>query len=138
MGFKPVKPPKAPGWRIEPPVSVPVANGAKSAANAAAADVAATLIANAVNLPDHPAITRRPACDLHDDSDLGDQLVTTQCGPLSRTDIHHALQNGQIVAEKMRTAGLIRAASLFLQGESRQAGHSGFSGQHLNRTRLNA
>ena len=32
--------------------------------NAAAADVAATLIANAVDLPGHPALTRVPADDL--------------------------------------------------------------------------
>ena len=45
------------------------------AATAAQADVAATLIANAVNL-DHPAIVRRPANSLRDDTDLGDRLVT--------------------------------------------------------------
>ncbi len=108
------------------------------AQTAATADVAATLIANAVNLDDHPAITRRPASDIQDDSDLGQQLVTVQCGALSRTDIHHALQSGQIVAEKMRIANLIRAASLSLQGESRQAGHSGFTEHQPNRTLINA
>jgi uncharacterized protein len=108
------------------------------AKTAAAADVAATLIANAVNLPDHPAITRRPATDIQDDSDLGEQLVSVKCGALSRTDIHHALQNGQIVAEKMREANLIRAASLSLQGEFSQAGHSGFTEHQTNRTLINA
>src|SRR5947209_15413399 len=34
------------------------------AANAAAADAAATILANAVDLPDHPKVTRVPACDL--------------------------------------------------------------------------
>ncbi|SPJ29264.1 UPF0280 family protein [Falsiruegeria mediterranea] len=108
------------------------------ARTAAQADVAATLIANAVDLPDHPAITRRPASDLQDDSDLGERLVTTHCAPLSRPDIHHALQSGLIVAEKMRDAGLIRAASLHLQGESRHAGPSGLAGQQNKRTLLNA
>ncbi|WP_164658363.1 UPF0280 family protein [Tropicibacter sp. Alg240-R139] len=108
------------------------------ARTAALADVAATLIANAVNLPDHPAITRRPASDLQDASDLGDQLVTTHCAPLAQPDIHHALQSGLIVAEKMRDAGLIRAASLHLQGESRHAGPSGLTGQQNKRTLLNA
>ncbi|RBW58387.1 UPF0280 family protein [Phaeobacter gallaeciensis] len=108
------------------------------AQTAATADVAATLIANAVNLPDHPAISRRPASDIQDDSDLGQQLVTVQCGALSRTDIHHALQSGQIVAEKMRDADLIRAASLSLQGEIRQSGHSGFTEHQPNRTLINA
>ncbi|MBO9448848.1 UPF0280 family protein [Tropicibacter sp. R16_0] len=108
------------------------------ARTAAQADVAATLIANAVDLPDHPAITRRPASDLQDDSDLGDRLVTTHCAPLAGPEIHHALQSGLIVAEKMRDAGLIRAASLHLQGESRHAGPSGLTGQQNKRTLLNA
>ena len=43
------------------------------AATAAAADAAATIIANAVDLPGHPAIARRPASELEDDSDLGDR-----------------------------------------------------------------
>ncbi|SMG64614.1 hypothetical protein BMETH_255_2 [methanotrophic bacterial endosymbiont of Bathymodiolus sp.] len=36
MGFKPVMPHSAAGWRIEPPVSVPVAPEIKRAATAAA------------------------------------------------------------------------------------------------------
>lgn len=108
------------------------------ARTAAQADVAATLIANAVDLSDHPAITRRPAIELQDDSDLGEQLVATHCAPLPRSDIHHALQNGLIVAERMCDAGLIRAASLHLQGESRHAGASGPTGQQNKRTLLNA
>ena len=47
------------------------------ARNGAEADAAATLIANAVDLPGHPAISRRPALALAPDSDLGDRLVTT-------------------------------------------------------------
>lgn len=108
------------------------------ARTAAQADVAATLIANAVDLPDHPAITRQPARDLQDDSDLGDRLVATQCAPLTRTEIHHALQSGLIVAEKMRDAGLIRAASLHLQGKSRHAGPSGAARHQNKRTLFNA
>lgn len=108
------------------------------AKTAAAADVAATLIANAVNLPGHPAITRRPATDIQDDSDLGEQLVSVKCGALSRTDIHHALRNGQIVTEKMLEANLIHAASLSLQGEFSQAGHSDFTEHQTNRTLINA
>ena len=41
------------------------------AATAAAADAAATVIANAVDLPGHPGITRRPARDFDPQSDLG-------------------------------------------------------------------
>ena len=51
------------------------------AATAAAADAAATLIANAVNI-DHPSIERRPARELDPDSDLLDLPVTVAVGPL--------------------------------------------------------
>ena len=47
---------------------------------AAAADAAATIIANAIDLPGHPAIVRVPACDLAPDSDLGERLVTRAVG----------------------------------------------------------
>ncbi len=36
MGFSPTIPQSAAGWRIEPPVSVPIAHGASPAATAAA------------------------------------------------------------------------------------------------------
>ena len=49
------------------------------AEDAAAADAAATLIANAVDLPGHSAIVRQPANELSPDSDLGERLVTTEC-----------------------------------------------------------
>ncbi|RUX90314.1 UPF0280 family protein, partial [Mesorhizobium sp. M7A.F.Ca.CA.004.04.1.1] len=42
----------------------------------AEADAAATLIANAVDLPGNPAIKRIPAHELSPDSDLGARLVT--------------------------------------------------------------
>ena len=67
------------------------------AATAAAADAAATLIANAVNL-DHPAIERRPARDLDPDSDLGDLPVTVAVGPLSDVDVAGALDRRAIMA----------------------------------------
>src|SRR5215471_8358143 len=41
------------------------------ATTAAQADAAATIIANAVDLPGHPAIIRQPANELQPDSDLG-------------------------------------------------------------------
>ncbi len=46
------------------------------AATAAEADAAATVVANAVDLPGHPAIRRVPAVDVQCDSDLGERLVT--------------------------------------------------------------
>ncbi|MEY8843292.1 UPF0280 family protein [Cribrihabitans sp. XS_ASV171] len=92
------------------------------ARNAASADVAATLIANAVDLPGHPAIHRLPACEVDPESDLKNHLITNGCGALSLPEIHDALQNGRIVAENMMRRGLIASACLFLRGETCHAG----------------
>jgi ApbE superfamily uncharacterized protein (UPF0280 family) len=82
---------------------------------ASAADAAATVIANAVNLPDHPAVTRVPACDISPDSDLGARLVTRGVGPLTRLEIDTALEDGARVATLLRERGLIHSAALCLQ-----------------------
>ncbi|QDZ02414.1 UPF0280 family protein [Nitratireductor mangrovi] len=92
------------------------------ARDAASADVAATLIANAVDLPGHPAISRRPARELAPDSDLGERLVTTGVGDLTATDANEALERGRDVAEDFRRRGLIVSAALFLAGEARLCG----------------
>jgi ApbE superfamily uncharacterized protein (UPF0280 family) len=89
------------------------------AASAAAADAAATLIANAVDLPGHPAITRTRACDLAHDSDLGDRLVVTACGPLTGAEIDRALARGLTEAARMQDEGHIRAACLILRNRLR-------------------
>jgi ApbE superfamily uncharacterized protein (UPF0280 family) len=95
------------------------------ARDAAAADVAATLIANAVDLePRHPRITRRPARDLDPDSDLGARLVTTAVGPLAPGEIVQALEAGCAVADTLHARGLIRGAALMLQGHTRVAGNA--------------
>ncbi|WP_322866663.1 UPF0280 family protein [Aquicoccus sp. G2-2] len=88
------------------------------ATDAASADVAATLIANAVDLPGHGAITRLPACEIQPDSDLGERLVVEAVGELSADDTAQALAPGLRVAERMRDAGLIRAAALYLRGQA--------------------
>jgi ApbE superfamily uncharacterized protein (UPF0280 family) len=85
------------------------------AENAAQADAAATVIANAVNLPKHPAITRVPARDIAPDSDLLDLPVTRAVGELSTQEVMQALDNGQQVAEELRAQGLIHAAALCLK-----------------------
>lgn len=92
------------------------------AKDAAAADVAATLIANAVNLPDHPAILRQPAQDLYPDSDLGRRLVVTGLGDLSEPEIAKALCAGVTCAKDMLASGLIDAAALTLRGQTRVVG----------------
>lgn len=92
------------------------------ARSAAAADAAATLIANAVDLPGHPAITRRPARTLSPDSDLGDRPVTVAVGPLAPAEVAAALDRGLAAARDMLERGLIRGAALFLRGETRALG----------------
>jgi uncharacterized protein len=89
------------------------------AATAAQADAAATVIANAVDLPGHPAITRMAACELQPDTDLGDRLVTRAVAPLSLSDIDAALACGVATAEALMARGLIDGAALRLQGETR-------------------
>ena len=85
----------------------------------AEADAAATLVANAVDLPGHPAIRRVPARDLAPDSDLGDRLVTQGVGALAPGEVARALDNGLAVAEDFRRRGLITASALFLCGQTR-------------------
>ncbi|WP_282151948.1 UPF0280 family protein [Ruegeria atlantica] len=94
------------------------------ASNAAMADVAATLIANAVDLPGHTAIRRLPANQLRDDSDLGDLPVPVSVGRLSAQDIQDALSHGLNTAENMLERGLISAAHLSLGSYSCQTGAS--------------
>lgn len=92
------------------------------ARNAAAADAAATLIANAVDLPGCERIRRVPARDLAPDSDLGARPVTVAVGPLTGTEIARALARGTRFAEDCRRRGLIHAALLSLAGESGTVG----------------
>jgi ApbE superfamily uncharacterized protein (UPF0280 family) len=87
------------------------------ARNAAEADAAATLIANAVNAQ-HPAIVRRPARALKEDSDLGELPVTVAVGPLPPATVRAALDSGAAVAARLRARGLIRAAYLGLQQQT--------------------
>lgn len=88
------------------------------AANAAAADAAATMVANAVNV-EHEAIIRMPARSLRADSDLGDLPVTVAVGALPASARGEALANGCRHALKLQQQGLIYAAYLALQGEAR-------------------
>ncbi|TIX82348.1 MAG: UPF0280 family protein, partial [Mesorhizobium sp.] len=79
-------------------------------------------IADAVDLPGHPAIERVPACDLAPDSDLGDRLVTQAVGVFSSGEIAAALDSGLAVAEEFRRHDLIASSALFLAGQARIAG----------------
>ncbi len=94
------------------------------AESAAAADAAATVIANAVDLPGHPSISRVPACELAPDSDLGARLVTQDVGELSDGEIELALSFGVSTARMLIERGLITAVALNLQGQTRLVGQS--------------
>jgi hypothetical protein len=93
------------------------------APSAAMADAAATLIANAVDLPGHPAIRRASADTLRDDSDLGTRPVVTHVGSLTPAEIRTALTRGAAFAESLRASGLITAAALVLANTQQIVGH---------------
>ena len=86
------------------------------AATAAQADVAATLIANAVNVQ-HPSIQRRPANSLRDDTDLGERMVTVDVPSLPAALIQDALQLGLDCARGLQVRGQLHAAFLCCQGQ---------------------
>jgi uncharacterized protein len=92
------------------------------ARTASEADAAATVVANAVDLPGHPAIRRTPADALQPDSDLGPRLVTVAVGALGQAEVRAALEAGAACADDLVTAGLIEAAALHLQGVPRTVG----------------
>ena len=89
---------------------------------AAAADVAATLIANATDLPGHPSLRRAPAESLDPDSDLGARAVVTGVGPLTPAEVRAALDAGARTARAMQRAGQVSGAALFLRGASTTIG----------------
>ena len=92
------------------------------ARSAAEADVAATLIANAVDLPGHPAIRRAAACELHPDSDLGAREIVTHVGPLTEAEVGAALDRGVVCAKAMRAAWRIVSSALSLRGQQQVVG----------------
>lgn len=91
------------------------------AATGAAADAAATMIANAVDI-EHSAIERRRACDVDDDTDLGERLVTVAVGPLPDDAVEAALDNGATRAQSLVDGALVWGAVLALQGRHRVVG----------------
>jgi len=103
------------GWRGRS-FSLGIADAVTVLADSApAADAAATVIANAVDLPNHPGVTRIPARNISPDSDLGDLLVTRGVEQLSQLEVDTAVENGILVAIALRERGLINSAALCLQ-----------------------
>ena len=91
------------------------------AKDAASADAAATIVANAVDV-DHHLIVRHSATMLDPDSDLGDLQVTTAVGALPQDVIELALDRGAAEARRLQRLGLIEAAALSLKGTWRMEG----------------
>jgi ApbE superfamily uncharacterized protein (UPF0280 family) len=89
------------------------------ARTAAQADAAATIIGNAVDLPAHPAIDRRPASTIDPASDLGDRLITFDVGPLNDVAVETALDAGVMTADILRRDGLIEGAVLAVRDRLR-------------------
>jgi len=92
---------------------------------AAEADAAATVVANAVDLPGDLRVDRRPARSLQPDSDLGDRLVTRGVAPIDPASIAIALDRGLATARSLIARGAIAAAALHLQGVTRTASRGG-------------
>ena len=92
------------------------------AERASIADAAATVIADAVDLPGHPAVTRVPAQAIQPENDLGERPVTRAVGALSRNEIAAALDAGVALARRLVGEGRITAAALHLAGETRIVG----------------
>jgi uncharacterized protein len=88
------------------------------ATTAAMADAAATVVANAVDLPGHRGVARAPARELSPDSDLEWRLVTTSVGRLGSDDVNRALECGATCARDLLSRKLIVAAALHLQGST--------------------
>jgi ApbE superfamily uncharacterized protein (UPF0280 family) len=95
------------------------------ARSASQADAAATVIANAVDLPGHPAIIRCTANELQPDSDLGARRVTRDVGVLTENEVNEALRAGAACARQLFAAGLIEGAALRLLGETMVVGTAG-------------
>jgi ApbE superfamily uncharacterized protein (UPF0280 family) len=108
------------------------------ARTASQADAAATIIANAVDLPGHPAVLRAPANELQPDSDLGARLVTRNVGRLTDSEIETALDAGARRGRELLAAGLIEGAALRLLGEIVVVGASGIADEGSQAIHKNA
>ena len=116
------------GWRGRS-LSLGIADSVTVLApSAATADVAATLVANAVDADDD-SVRRLPAREIDADSDLVDRLVTVAVGRLSPETIDGALERGCDKARAMVARGLIEGAHLTLNSRTRVVGVSSLLGK---------
>ncbi len=87
------------------------------AEKASFADAAATLIANAVDLPFSPKIARQPASVLAPDSDLKERLVTVAVDDLTPDEVFEALGNGVVTMQSLLKERQLVGVSLMLSNE---------------------
>jgi len=95
--------------------------------NAASADAAATLIANAVDIPESNKVIRLPASELDVDSDLEDRLVTIKVNSLNESEKNRALAAGQLCTQQLMVDGDVLGCFIYLQGQARVIGTSSTS-----------
>jgi ApbE superfamily uncharacterized protein (UPF0280 family) len=100
-----------------------------TAQTAAKADAAAAVLADAVDVAGHPAITRVPADLLEPGSPYGARPVVRAVGRLSDEDVDAALGVGVEAAQDMIRAGHITGALLLLRGRSALVGQIADAGQ---------
>jgi hypothetical protein len=93
------------------------------ARTATQADAAASIIGNAVNL-DHPGILRKRACDVKDDSDLGERMVTVSVPELCDEEVAQALQLGVEEAMNLPEQSGVEYAVLCLGSQIRTISHN--------------
>lgn len=86
------------------------------AATAAAADVAATVIASAVDLPGSPKVERLPASEVDESGGLGERLVVVGVGDLTKDEQHQALEPALALARQLQRDGLVHGVALKLGG----------------------
>jgi len=86
---------------------------------AATADVAATLIANAVDVAAPDRIERRVARELDEASDLGNRAVTVAVGRLDPVQRRQAVHRGVALAARLHERAHVQAVFVALQGLGR-------------------
>jgi len=96
-----------------------VANAAVAvASDAISADVAATLIGNAINV-ESPNVERAIAENLYESTDIPELFVTTGIGHLTEWEIDQALDHGMRKAEGFEDKGIIIGAILAVKDQVR-------------------
>jgi ApbE superfamily uncharacterized protein (UPF0280 family) len=93
-----------------------------AAQTAAKAAAAAAVIADAVDLPGHPSITRVPANLLDPSSAFADRPVVRAVGRLSPDEVTAALAAGQAAAERLVASGAVGGCAVVLRGAMVTAG----------------